>query len=46
MSKCTCGRTTRAPLCDGSHALTEAQYKERSERLAKLFQKPVPKDTV
>ena len=40
MSTCTCGRTTRAPHCDGSHFLTEAQYKERTGKLAKLFQKP------
>lgn len=42
MSNCTCGRTTRKPMCDGSHSLTEAQYKERTERLAALFKKPVP----
>ena len=42
MSNCTCGRTTRAPLCDGSHALTEQQYKERTQRLAELFKKSVP----
>lgn len=29
-------------MCDGSHALTEAQYKERTERLAALFKKPAP----
>lgn len=45
MSTCTCGRTTRPPMCDGSHSLTEAQYKERTERLAQLFQKPTQKDT-
>lgn len=38
MSTCTCGRTTRAPMCDGSHKLTEAEYKQRTEQLAKLFQ--------
>jgi len=37
MSNCTCKRTTRAPLCDGSHSLTDKQYIERTERLAKLF---------
>lgn len=36
MSNCTCGRTTRAPLCDGSHALTDEQYAERSARLAEF----------
>jgi CDGSH-type Zn-finger protein len=40
MSTCTCGRTTRPPMCDGSHSLTESQYKERTERLAKLLEKP------
>jgi hypothetical protein len=29
-------------MCDGSHRLTEQQYKERTERLAALFKKPVP----
>jgi CDGSH-type Zn-finger protein len=29
MSKCTCGRTTNEPWCDGSHTLTETQYQER-----------------
>ena len=42
MSNCTCGRTTRPPMCDGSHALTEMQYKERTQRLEELFKKPVP----
>lgn len=42
MSNCTCSRTTRPPLCDASHCLTEAQYKERTERLAALFKKPPP----
>lgn len=37
MSNCTCGRTTRPPLCDGSHQMSEEAYKERSERLNKLF---------
>lgn len=37
MSTCTCGRTTRAPMCDGSHTLTEEQYKERAEKLKQLF---------
>ncbi len=37
MSKCTCGRTTRSPFCDGSHRLTEDQYRERTERLKKFF---------
>lgn len=32
-------------MCDGSHCLTEAQYKERTERLAQLFKKPTQKDT-
>jgi CDGSH-type Zn-finger protein len=44
MSNCTCGRTTRKPFCDGSHSLTEAQYKERTQRLAELFaSKPITK---
>lgn len=46
MSNCTCGRTTRAPFCDGSHALTESQYKERTEKLAALFKAPVPNNKV
>lgn len=37
MSNCTCGRTTRPPLCDGSHSLSESQYKERTEKLAELI---------
>lgn len=45
MSNCTCGRTTRPPTCDGSHCLTPEQYKERTGRLARLFQKPALKDT-
>jgi len=32
-------------MCDGSHCLTPEQYQERTERLAKLFKKPAPKDT-
>lgn len=40
MSNCTCGRTTRPPLCDGSHALSEQEYQERTQRLAKLFKPP------
>jgi CDGSH-type Zn-finger protein len=39
MSNCTCGRTTRPPMCDGSHCLSEQQYQERTERLEKLFGK-------
>lgn len=39
MSNCTCGRTTRYPLCDGSHQLSEEAYKERTERLNQLFNK-------
>ncbi len=31
-------------MCDGSHRLTEAQYNERTARLAQLFQKPTQKD--
>lgn len=37
MSNCTCGRTTRPPLCDGSHWLSDQEYKERTERLAQLL---------
>jgi CDGSH-type Zn-finger protein len=40
MSNCTCGRTTRPPLCDGSHKLTEKEYQERTERLSKLLDNP------
>jgi hypothetical protein len=36
MSNCTCGRTTRPPLCDNSHVLTDEQYAERTERLSKI----------
>lgn len=39
MSNCTCGKTTRPPMCDGSHWLSEEEYKERTERLSKLFKK-------
>lgn len=39
MSNCTCGRTTRPPLCDGSHWLSEEEYQERTEKLKKLFKK-------
>jgi glycine hydroxymethyltransferase len=39
MSACTCGRTTRPPLCDGSHGLSEQQYQERTARLQELFGK-------
>lgn len=45
MSNCTCGRTTRPPMCDGSHTLTPKQYKERTERLAQLFKTPTQKVT-
>lgn len=46
MSNCTCGKTTRPPLCDGSHWLSDEEYAERSARLAKLFKKPVsPQDS-
>jgi CDGSH-type Zn-finger protein len=44
MSNCTCGRTTRPPMCDGSHCLTEAQYRERTARLQQLFGKPKQHD--
>jgi CDGSH-type Zn-finger protein len=37
MSNCTCGRTTRPPLCDGSHQMSEEAYKQRTERLNKIF---------
>lgn len=40
MSNCTCGRTTRPPFCDHSHALTDEQYQERTARLMKLRQPP------
>lgn len=36
MSTCTCGRTTRPPLCDGSHWLSDEEYTERTERLNQL----------
>lgn len=38
MSNCTCGRTTRPPLCDNSHALTDEQYKERCEKLKRFLE--------
>lgn len=41
MSNCTCGRTTRPPLCDGSHWLSDQEYKERTERLESIFRKPI-----
>jgi glycine hydroxymethyltransferase len=41
MSTCTCGRTTRAPHCDGSHSLTLLEYQERTVKLEKLFRKPI-----
>lgn len=44
MSNCVCGRTTRKPMCDKSCSLTEAEYKEQTERLAMLFKKPVKQD--
>lgn len=31
MHKCTCGRSTNKPWCDGSHTLTEEQYQARLE---------------
>lgn len=36
MSNCTCGRTTRKPMCDKSCSLTEAEYVDRTERLCQL----------
>jgi CDGSH-type Zn-finger protein len=39
MSSCTCGKTTRPPMCDGSHKLTEEEYVQRTEKLAALFNK-------
>lgn len=39
MSNCTCGKTSRPPMCDGSHWLSDEEYKERTEKLAKLFNK-------
>jgi len=41
LSNCTCGQTTRPPMCDGSHTLTKEEYKQRTEKLAALFKKPV-----
>ena len=37
MSNCTCGKTTRPPLCDGSHWLSDEEYAERTQKLASLF---------
>jgi hypothetical protein len=28
-------------MCDGSHTLTKEEYKQRTEKLAALFKKPV-----
>ena len=39
MSNCTCGKTTRPPLCDGSHWLSDEEYKERTEKLSQIFNK-------
>lgn len=39
MSTCYCGKTTRPPLCDGSHWLSDVEYAERTEKLNKLFKK-------
>jgi len=36
MSNCTCGRTTRKPMCDKSCSLTEAEYVARTARLSQL----------
>lgn len=33
MSTCYCGKTTRPPFCDGSHWLSDEEYKSRSEKL-------------
>lgn len=41
MSNCVSGRTTRKPMCDKSCSLTPEQYRERTERLEKLFKKPI-----
>jgi hypothetical protein len=37
MSTCVCGRTTRRPLCDNSCSLSESTYQERTQRLARLY---------
>ncbi len=39
MSNCTCGKTTRPPFCDGSHWLSDEEYKQRTEKLNNLFKK-------
>ena len=39
MSNCTCGRTTRPPFCDHSHALTEQEYQQRTQKLNLLKNK-------
>ncbi len=41
-TKCGCGRSLNMPYCDGSHALSEAQYAERQRQTAKKNQEPVP----
>ena len=46
MSNCTCGKTTRPPMCDGSHWLSDEEYQERTVRLNKLFKKDIQNDTV
>lgn len=46
MSNCTCGKTTRPPFCDGSHWLSDEEYKQRTEKLAQLFNKPKEEDNV
>lgn len=45
MSNCTCGRTTRPPLCDGSHWLSDEEYKQRTEKLAQLYNKDLKENT-
>jgi hypothetical protein len=30
-------------MCDGSHRLSKEEYKQRTEKLAALFKKPVEK---
>lgn len=37
MSNCVCGRTTRQPMCDNSCSLSESAYQERTQRLARLY---------
>lgn len=46
MSNCTCGKTSRPPLCDGSHWLTDEEYKQRTEKLDNLFKKPKEENNV